>query len=480
MKSATVLCLLLTACWSDGGSYDEPPPVARDDQFTIEEDSSLPMSRLAENDDNPDSYGRREVVDKPEHGTIESVLAGSTYVTAYKPFPGYHGPDRFTYQYSGYNVIDAQIATVTIDVTSDGVPYEHGTSLDTWAGNDVAVGDLDGDGRPDMVVSQADTIHVLLNRTSAQGAFEAVPLRFEGGRRPEAVVIADFDGDGYPDIATAAGVDGVVVLRNRGTANFELDAPLRLPAGDAVDLTIADFDRDGKPDVASLDNDSDSLVVRRNTSSPGSLSFGVSTLFDTPAAPTRIATGDADGVGGLDLIVISTYTGQLSLFLNAMAIGATVPAFSARIDRATGTSPTDVVLADLDADGRTEIGVLDDDQLWIYANRSVSAGGADFIAARVLELEYDGYRLFALDADATGPLDLFVGASYNFPSMLVNQSAGGGLFEFEESLMQVGDPSSNKRAQLGDTYGLASADLDGDGRLELIATGSTGTIVLFD
>ncbi len=480
MKSAWVTALLLSACWSDGGSSDEPAPVAHDDQFTIDEDASLPMSRLEENDENPDSYGNREVVEKPQHGTIENVLVGSTYVMSYQPFPGYHGPDRFTYRYSRYDVVDAAIATVTIDVASDGVSYEHGTSIDTWAGNDVAVGDLDGDGRPDLVVSQADTIQVLLNRTSSPAVFETLPLRFEGGHRPEAVVIADFDGDGHPDIATAAGADGVVVLRNRGSVSFELDAPLLLPAGDAVDLAIADFDRDGRPDVASLDTYSDTMVVRRNTSSPGSLSFGTATLFATPADPTRIATGDADGVGGLDLIVICHYSGQLSLFLNAMAIGATVPAFSARIDRATGISPTDVVLADLDADGHTEIAVMNDDQLWIYANRAVSAGGADFIAARVLDVDYRGFRLVALDADATGPLDLLIGASYNFPSMLINQSAGGGLFDFDETLMEVGVPGSNKRAQLGDTYGLASADLDGDGRLELIATGSTGTVVLFD
>jgi len=454
--------------------------VAHDDQITIAEDASFPMEDLEANDENTDSYGNRDIVEQPQHGTISSVLVGSSYRVAYQPFPGYHGPDRFTYRYTRYDAANPPIATVTIDVVSDGLSYEQGASLDVYGGNDVAAGDFDGDGRPDLVVSQNDSIHVLINKTTATGAFEMEPLRFEGGRRPEAVVVADFDGDGLADIATAAGSDGVVVLRNRGGANLEFDAPLVMLAGDASDLTVVDLDRDGLPDLASLDEYGDALVVRRNMSTAGSLAFGPAYFFATPFRPTRIATGDADRVGGMDLIVLSYYTGTLSLFQNAMAIGATVPAFSSRIDRATGINPTDVVLADLDADGHTEIGVMHDDQLWVYANRAVTAGGADFIAARVLDLEHRGYRLEALQLDGTGPIDLFVGASYSFPSVLINQSAGGGLFGFDQAQMEVGLPGESKRANLGDTYGLTTADLDGDGRVEIIATGSSGTVALFD
>lgn len=253
-----------------------------------------------------------------------------------------------------------------------------------------------------------------------------------------------------------------------------------LPSGKAVDVAVIDLDRDGRLDLAAVDSTGNQLIVRLNASSPGSLAFGTASAFATPKGPIAVATGDADRSGGEDLIVISSDAGMLSLFVNAMAIGGQTPAFSSRIDRATGTNPSAVLLADLDGDQRTEIAVIEGYRLWIYANRSAGGGADQFNAARVLDLPYGSRRIAAIDLDATGPIDLVIGSTNNNEySLLFNRSGTGG-FSFDTARADIGDNVLSARARLGDTLGLAAANMDGTGRAEILTTGTSGTFVLFE
>ncbi len=112
----------------------------------------------------------------------------------------------------------------------------------------VATGDFNGDGKPDVVVT-GSPLYILLN--DGTGAFTKAPASPIGGGLD--VASADFDGDGILDLAFAGGMTLTVCLGNgdgtfRSTDTFQLT-----DVSFAVKALQGDFNGDGRPDLAILD-----------------------------------------------------------------------------------------------------------------------------------------------------------------------------------------------------------------------------------
>lgn len=127
-----------------------------------------------------------------------------------------------------------------------------------WSAGQIAVADLNGDGKPDVVLGACGAINcfnadgvvtVLLGK--GDGTFQA-PVGFDsGGARADGVAIADIDGDGKLDVVVANTIsESVGVLLGNGDGSFR--APMVFPSGSPIfdySVAIADVDGDGKPDV---------------------------------------------------------------------------------------------------------------------------------------------------------------------------------------------------------------------------------------
>jgi hypothetical protein len=253
-----------------------------------------------------------------------------------------------------------------------------------------AIADIDRDGDPDVVlVADNAPSHVWINSLSASPpstSLEDSGQRFGQGTE-RALAAGDLDGDGRPDLVEATGAAGQndQVWRNDGTGRF--GAPQAIPGtGSSSALALGDLDRNGTLDV--VDGDFDGPV--RIWSNDGRAGF---TLRAGPPFTARaLALGDVDRDGDLDLVLVDGL-GATTVWRND-GTGGLVPT----VQVLGGLTTVAVALGDLDRDGDADL-VLGDLSLGLalHRNGGVGAfdpptrfGGPDVRAVALADVDRDG------------------------------------------------------------------------------------------
>ncbi|MDQ0640272.1 gliding motility-associated-like protein [Pedobacter sp. W3I1] len=228
----------------------------------------------------------------------------------------------------------------------------------------IKIADIDGDGRPDLVVANGGSVSasVLLNTSTAGSISFAPRADFPVTASHVGMGIGDLDGDGKPDLVVPNNnMDILTILRNTsspGVASFA--PPITLTAGNYPALVeVNDLDGDGKADLAVTNSNSNDLSIFRNTSTPGLITFGAPINLATGTTPYGLSSGDLNGDGRIDLAVANTGSATISVFVNTSLPG--VMAFAGKADFATAVDPFSVAIADINGDGRPEL---------VSANRS--------------------------------------------------------------------------------------------------------------
>ncbi|MEG4307515.1 FG-GAP-like repeat-containing protein, partial [Microcoleus sp. D3_18a_C4] len=209
----------------------------------------------------------------------------------------------------------------------------------------VAVGDFNGDSRPDLVTANGGNNVSLLLGTGT-GSFGAA-TNFNVGNLPRSVVAGDFNGDGKLDLATANNQSGSVsILLGTGTGSF--GAATNFNAGTSpYSVTVGDFNADSKSDLAVANSGSNNVSILLGT---GTGSFGAATNFNAGTSPYSVTVGDFNSDNKSDLAVANSGANTVSILL-----GDGTGSFGAGANFATGTNPYSVAVGDFNADGKTDL-----------------------------------------------------------------------------------------------------------------------------
>ena len=290
--------------------------------------------------------------------------------------------------------------------------FEVGASPTAMAG-----GDFDGDGAPDLAVTNSgdDTVSILLAQTPGPTDFAAA-VSYPVGTAPSAILAQDVSADGVVDLLVAnEGSDDVSLLLGLGDGTFA--AQTTLAAGDAPRaLLLLPLNGDGFPDLAVL-NSGDGTVSVMILTGPAAFSpaWTSGVVGSEPAA--MVALGDVDGDGDEDIAVANEGSDDVRVLLGEGDGTLTVPAAGL----AAGTGPTALAAGDVDDDGDTDLVVANGGSDDVSVFLSDGAGGFS-LAATVAVGSAPGALLLGL-LDPGEQMDVAVA---NGGSNNVQVLAGGG------------------------------------------------------
>ncbi|HEU4717033.1 MAG TPA: FG-GAP-like repeat-containing protein [Bacteroidia bacterium] len=367
-----------------------------------------------------------------------------------------------------------------------------GSPVNFTAGNapsDVAIGDIDRDGKPDLVVTNqsSNTVSVYRN-ISTMGSMStssfAPKVDFTTGNSPCSVAVSDLDGDGKLDVIVSNnGSSTVSVLRNTSTTGVINSASLAAKVDFATTsapkgLDIADMDQDGKPDILVVCNVSPyKLDIFRNVSTSGSIttaSFSAAVSFATSTGPVDVSTGDIDGDGIPDVVCTDFGASRIEIWRNTSVAGTF--SFGVASTQFTLSQPVAAKVSDLDGDGKADIAIANQGDWHMSVYQNFSTTGSFSFSARHDYYATNGQNDLNIDdINGDGKPEIIITGQSN---------TGIGVYTNNTTVGSIGTASFGScyyyYVASGTLVSTASGDLNDDGKSDIIATdASTNDFAIF-
>ena len=416
-------------------------------------------------------------------GTFQTAVTSATSVTIL----GHSYPFGLVADFNGDGNLDIATATFSSDgganVTlflgnGDGTFRVDAVSLPALnsAGAPLAAGDLNGDGKPDLIAFGASPgVMILLN--NGDGTFSEGPTLIFGSGP---MALADLNNDqkldlvaAVPNLSEALGqADIVSVLHGNGDGNFAQFPSYAVAVAATSGQTFApslavvasDFDGNGKPDLAAP------FVVPNETGLPQSVNLGlllnngggfqsatttVAQSGNLETGTAFVAAGDFNGDGKRD--VAEAYTGSVSILL-----GNGDGTFQSAVQYGAGISGP-IAVGDFNGDGKLDV---------VGVNAAISPG------VSVLLGKGDGTFGFPVNSSTSSAVTGVTAADFNGDGKLdVAALTRTGAAVALQLLLGNGDGTFSTGATYNVGFNptaIASGDLNGDGITDIIVGNSNG------
>ncbi len=366
-------------------------------------------------------------------GVLDLVVADAQSIGSSTPSPGSLSVLRGD-GHGGF------LGTVTIPAISN--PYE------------TAVDDLNGDGKPDIAVAGEKGVAILF--ANGSGGFSP-PSLYQAGAVPRSIAIGDWNGDKKKDVLIAnSGSNDITILQGDGAGSFTPGVSLAGGTGPSH-IAVADVNGDGKLDV---------VVVRTGTALVGVILgnglggvISITNVEPGQATSSYVAIGDVNHDAKLDLVVTNPNSDRVSIML-----GNGTGGFQTLQNFPTGGNPRAVVIGDFNRDGNQDLAIAAavSNQISVL----IGDGSGNFAGPTNFAAGFTPIAIACADANGDGNLDL---ATSTLDSQDVSLLFGNGAGGFAPAIPFDG----------GAGLSIQFADLNGDGRPEVVVPQSLDSVVGF-
>ena len=182
----------------------------------------------------------------------------------------------------------------------------------------ICIGDFNGDGLQDVANTNFGPSNVSVFLNLGGGVFDATPSIYPVDDAPNSISAADLDNDGDIDMAVANTGTGVIsVLYNNGDGTFANRDGILLAGREAIDVAIADLTGDGTLDIVVANYEDDNVSVIINEGEFMFYSHNTVT-FDVGDGPRSLHLADFDADGDTDIAVLNDLSNTISILLNCI------------------------------------------------------------------------------------------------------------------------------------------------------------------
>ncbi len=278
----------------------------------------------------------------------------------------------------------------------------------------ITCGDLNGDGKPDIVASEGgdgNRVFYFKNNGNFTFSSQAVTL---GGKKVKRVAIADLDLDGKPEvIITNTASNTITILPNQSTLatiSFKPSLDIVIPGILSTDaLEVRDLNSDGNPEliISQFNTNNSNIFICANKSTPGSFSLSDITTLTVDKSVVNLRVGDLDGDQKPEIAVTRLLGSDVVIFRNTSTLSQI--SFAAFKSFGTNIRPWGLDFGDLDGDGKPDmvVGSIDvtTKSLSILNNQS-TPGNLNFSNYITLPTLYINRQVRIVDVDGDAKPDI--------------------------------------------------------------------------